>query len=60
MIYKAVEVEQTIYACDDKEVEQIVIDFLVKERAILKLRLGYFKECFDICINQCNKDISFA
>lgn len=47
---------------DNKTVEHFitpVCTFLNKEHAILKMRQGRFKECFDICISQVN-DINFG
>jgi hypothetical protein len=34
--------------------------YLNKEHAIIKMKLGRFKECFQICINEIGHDLSFA
>jgi hypothetical protein len=37
-----------------------IATYLNKEHAILKMKLGRFGECFDICIGEISYDIAFA
>ena len=37
-----------------------IATYLNKEHAILKMKLGRFGECFDICIGEISHDIGFA
>ena len=61
MLYDEYTVERTMRTeKEDEAVIKLTERLLIKERALLKMRMGKFKECFDLCINGPIRDLPYA
>ena len=51
LLYEALEIEMTMRpATEDEQVSALTEKLLVKERALLKMRMKKFRDCFELCI----------